>query len=113
MEILLLIFGIVTFNIAWRARGESRHARKLLAELQEELKSLRWQISSAAPVAPAEPVRTATPVEPVAPAQPVQPVQPIKPVEPVGKAIPALAREPAPQPTGVPSAVEPGNKTGD
>ena len=55
MEILLLIFGIVTFNIAWRARGEARHTRKLLAELQEELKALRPQTSFVAPAAPVKP----------------------------------------------------------
>lgn len=48
MEILLLIFGIVTFNIAWRARGEARYARKLIADLQEELRTLRIEL----PVAP-------------------------------------------------------------
>lgn len=56
MEILLLIFGIVTFNIAWRARGEARHTRKLLAELQEEIKALRLAAYSAPPTgAPATP----------------------------------------------------------
>jgi uncharacterized membrane protein len=40
----LLIFGIVTFNIAWRARGEARHARKLIADLKEELSTLRMEM---------------------------------------------------------------------
>ena len=56
MEILLLIFGIVTFNVAWRARGEARHTRKLLAQLQEEFQALRWEMSSTAPAAPVGPV---------------------------------------------------------
>jgi uncharacterized membrane protein len=47
VEILLLIFGVVTFNIAWRARGEARHARKLIADLKEELSTLRIEMSAA------------------------------------------------------------------
>lgn len=50
MEFVLLIFGIVTFNIAWRARAQARHANKLIDELKEELKALRWQ-GYAAPAA--------------------------------------------------------------
>ncbi|OEZ94670.1 hypothetical protein DUPY_44480 [Duganella phyllosphaerae] len=41
MEFVLLIFGLVTFNIAWRARGEARHLRRLIDELRDEVGALR------------------------------------------------------------------------
>jgi uncharacterized membrane protein len=95
----LLIFGIVTFNIAWRARGEARHARKLIADLQEELRTLRMEL----PVVPAG--RSAYAAEtpaftgqdlagrPSPPSRPgdAAPPQPTRPFEPV------MADRPQPQ----------------
>ncbi|SEO48646.1 Predicted membrane protein [Duganella sp. CF517] len=105
MEILLLIFGIVTFNIAWRARGEARHARKLIADLEEKLAMLRTPVSPAsqpehadAPLQPFEPVmadRPAPAIKPLTPANPFELVEAdwLLPDSPA-----AVAAPPQPQP---------------
>lgn len=100
MEIVLLIFGIVTFNIAWRARSEVRHLRKLIAELKEEIAAVRWvrqpgQSADGAPASTEPPVASparrpvySPPASPAARA-PLPPAPPPRPTEATQAAVPA------------------------
>ncbi|TYQ12319.1 UNVERIFIED_ORG: putative membrane protein DUF2339 [Zoogloea ramigera] len=100
MEFVLLVFGLVTFNIAWRARGETRYLRKLIDELRAEVIALRGNHL------PVQQPATAPPEAVVAPPAPRQSQPSAVPV-PVPASVPATAPASATAPTSPPPASPP------
>lgn len=102
MEFVLLIFGLVTFNIAWRARGEARHLRRLIDELRDEVGALRNAATPAfkatpppeAAAAPSAPQRS----PPLAVPEQVPVLVPVPVPAPVPGPAPATGSTPLPMP---------------
>jgi uncharacterized membrane protein len=100
MEFLLLIFGVFTLSIAWRARTDAQQARKIAMDLQRELAELRVARTAPEPTkpSPAASAATAATISPATLIMPAPAPAPARPPQPPVFVPSPVASAPAPAP---------------